>query len=273
MTTNFCVVGSPIEHSLSPILHKAAYLSLGLDFEYEKHEVHSGELANFLNQRSFTGLSVTMPLKSEAFALSGSCDSYSQLTGAANTLLRRGDSWHAVNTDVAGLMSVLSFLPNPETISVIGSGATSFSALVAISKLFPSASLFLMARSQPQQSKLREFGERLGLQVITNEMETERVVSSELVMSLVPQGAYQEFWKEVAVLDGRPKGWLFDVSYNPWPTEAASAWGIERTISGLEMLIWQAIDQVGLFIEASGGHPDFDRQKLYAVMKQAVSSK
>ncbi|MSZ53418.1 MAG: shikimate dehydrogenase, partial [Actinobacteria bacterium] len=74
MKTSFSVVGSPIEHSLSPVLHTAAYKHLGLGFVYGKNEVPAGGLGNFLSSSDLSGVSVTMPLKNEAFAFAASHD-------------------------------------------------------------------------------------------------------------------------------------------------------------------------------------------------------
>lgn len=273
MTTNFCVVGSPIDHSLSPILHLSVYKHLGLDFEYEKREVKAGELADFLAGADYRGVSVTMPLKNEAFSLATTRDGFSELTEVANTLVRQGDHWHAANTDVAGLIGALGEVPKPKSISIIGSGATTYSALVAISRLFPNSQVSLLARNQDELAKLVSFGESLGLAVTADTPNPARLAKSDLVLNLVPQGSYEQIWQEIADLVEKPKGWLLDVSYNPWPSRAALSWGMERTISGIEMLIWQAIEQIELFMESSGQDSKLDRSQMYSLMKQAVSGK
>jgi shikimate dehydrogenase len=92
-------------------------------------------------------------------------------------------------------------------------------------------------------------------------------------MSLVPTGSFGELWAEVSLDSKAKSGVLFDVAYNPWPSTAALAWGSATVISGIEMLIWQAIEQVEHFVAAAGVDKLIDRDMLYEVMKKAVSGK
>jgi shikimate dehydrogenase len=271
MTTKFCVVGSPIAHSLSPVLHNAGYQLLDLKASYDKHEVVAGALAEFVAGSDFQGLSVTMPLKAEAFEFASWHDEYSSLTGIANTLLRKGDIWQAFNTDVLGLMKTLEEIKNPSSITLIGSGATTTSALVAISKLYPNARVQVLARNESELENQVQFGTKLGLTIATGSPEAQTVLSSDLVLSLVPQGSYPELWTEIAATNQGKSGWLFDVSYNPWPSPSALSWGLERSISGIEMLIWQGIEQFELFTSGLEGSAEIDKSELYSVMKRAVS--
>ena len=89
-------------------------------------------------------------------------------------------------------------------------------------------------------------------------------------MSLVPAGSFVDTWYEVDKAQAAREGWLFDAAYNPWPTLPATSWGSERVISGLEMLIWQAIEQVALFAASANHELELDRPALYKVMKKAL---
>jgi shikimate dehydrogenase len=273
MTTSFCVVGSPIEHSLSPVLHAAAYKQLGLDFQYDRQEVVAGNLDDFLQSRSYSGVSVTMPLKQEAFALACSHDKHSIATGVANTLFQTKGAWSAANTDVYGITQALATVTPPKKTLIIGSGATARSALVALSEKFPETDIAIISRNESNGQELSAFAESLGFTAGIKPATSESVLQANLVMSLVPTGSFSELWNEVAK-DGKPKtGTLFDVAYNPWPSEAAIAWDSDRVISGIEMLTWQAIEQVQLFASSAGEDRHIDRDSLYQVMKSAVSAK
>jgi shikimate dehydrogenase len=117
------------------------------------------------------------------------------------------------------------------------------------------------------------FAESLGLTAFARPATSQVVLEADLVMSLVPVGSFTELWNEIAV-DSKPRtGTLFDVAYNPWPSKAALAWDNDRVISGIEMLIWQAIEQVQLFVSSTGEDRKIDRDSLYRVMKAAVSAK
>jgi shikimate dehydrogenase len=273
MTTSFCVVGSPIEHSLSPLLHTAAYKHLGLDFVYGKNEVPAGGLRNFLSSSDLSGVSVTMPLKVEAFALAASHDQDSLTTGVSNTLVRSTGGWRGFNTDVYGISQALSDVSEPRNTLVIGSGATARSGLVALAKLFPKTEVQLVSRNQKALVELRAFAETLKLSSSIQPATVESILSSDLVMSLVPAGSFAELWEEIGQSDEPRSGILFDVAYNPWPSKPALAWDSSKVISGVEMLIWQAIEQVQLFVSATGIASEIDRSALYSAMKAAVSRK
>lgn len=273
MTTSFCVVGSPIEHSLSPVLHNAAYKQLGADFNYGRNEVRAGGLADFLGGKDLTGVSVTMPLKQEAFALASSHDQNSLATGASNTLVRSANSWRGFNTDVYGMSQALAGVSEPMKTLVIGSGATARSGLVAISKLFPNTEVQLVSRNKDAVIELEAFAKKLGLSASIKSPTPDALLSADLVMSLVPAGSFIELWEQIRQSDEPKSGILFDVAYNPWPSKPALAWNFSNVISGIEMLIWQAIEQVQLFSSAAGMTGERDRSSLYSVMKEAVSLK
>ena len=273
MTTSFGVVGSPIEHSLSPVLHAAAYKHLGVVVEYDKNLVASGELRSFLDSRALAGVSVTMPLKQEAFALATSHDKYSLATGVANTLFREGGNWSAANTDVYGITQALAATPDPHLTVLIGSGSTARSALVALSQKFPATEIGILARNREAAAELSDFASSLGFSASVHPASRELLLSANLVMSLVPAGSFTELWNEVAQDTAPRTGTLFDVAYNPWPSQAGLAWASGRVISGIEMLIWQAIEQVQLFVTSTGLEAQIDRDVLYQVMKASVSSK
>ncbi len=104
------VVGSPIAHSRSPVLHRAAYAALGLtDWSYKRVELHAGELRSWLAGLgdNWRGVSVTMPLKQEAVTGADTASDLAADLRAANTLIRGVGGWHADNTDVAGLSGAI----------------------------------------------------------------------------------------------------------------------------------------------------------------------
>ena len=273
MTSKFAVVGSPIEHSLSPVLHTAAYKLLGLDWNYTKNLVEEGSLSQFLATSDLSGVSVTMPLKLEAFELAVSRDQAATLTGVANCLLASDSGWVAANTDVYGITQALASIDRPNRVVLIGSGATARSAIAALSQIFPNAALEIVSRNSAKSSEIADFARSLGLAAVVAQIDIASIASADLVVSLVPPGAFEQMWTDLSRAQHAKGGWLFDVSYNPWPSTAAIAWDSKLVISGLEMLIWQAIKQVELFSDSIQSSVTIDKEKLYAVMKEAVSSK
>ncbi|MBO0847187.1 MAG: shikimate dehydrogenase, partial [Nocardioides sp.] len=105
------VLGDPIEHSLSPALHRAAYAALGLDWSYDAVRVPAGGLAAYVEGLGpeWRGLSLTMPFKREVVPLLTSSDHWTEVSGAANTLLldARGGR-HGLNTDVPGAEAAIA---------------------------------------------------------------------------------------------------------------------------------------------------------------------
>ena len=134
------VLGSPVAHSLSPALHRAAYRELGLDWRYDAMEVDAGGLAEFLGSLGpeWRGLSLTMPLKRVVMPLLAQVSDTARLAGVANTVLVGDDGTLAGhNTDVTGMVRALGErdVHRVATATVVGGGATATSALLALSRL------------------------------------------------------------------------------------------------------------------------------------------
>ena len=129
------VLGSPIAHSLSPVLHRAAYRALGLAGAYEAIDVVASALGEFIATRdnSWTGFSLTMPLKEEVLEIAESIDPLAVQIQSANTLIRSKSGWHALTTDVSGFHHALTAhgVTNYEKVLIIGAGATARAAAAA----------------------------------------------------------------------------------------------------------------------------------------------
>jgi len=270
MTSKFCVVGSPIKHSLSPVIHKAAYAHLGLDSSYERMEVPLGGLGAVMEDLAFSGLSVTMPLKYEAFELSDSYSPEAEKTGVVNTMIRSLNDWVGHNTDVFGFEKCFNQVSDPQRIVIVGSGATARSAALAISRVFPAAKLSVVGRTASSLVDFTGFVNGLGISSEVLEPEVSSLVGADLVVSTVPAGAFTELWEQLGATTSANGGFLFDVAYDPWPSLASQAWA-GKTISGLELLVWQAIEQVKLFADSTGQSVPIVDQELYESMIGAVA--
>lgn len=247
MTRNAAVVGSPISHSLSPALHRAAYEALGLDWTYWGLEVNVAQLPGFVEglDDSWVGLSLTMPLKEAVLDLASEVSWTAQATTSANTLLLPGRQAH--NTDVDGLRVALlraGFDARPGfPATVAGAGATARSAVAALHTL-GAGEVHLLAREQSRAVPARQTAERLGVDLRVHAFDSAQWLATELVIATVPSGVAD------ALVDAVPQrpAWLLDVVYSPWPTVLAQAWEARggRIVSGLEMLLAQAERQVEL---------------------------
>lgn len=254
MSKSFAVLGSPISHSKSPAIHQAAYRVLGEDWSYSREEVAKGALKRFIEEQgtSYSGFSVTMPLKENAFHFADETDEFSNLTKATNTLVRMGDRWLGFNTDIFGIIHAIASKKSepPTTTLIVGSGSTASSAVVAVSKLAPSSTVLIFARNKEKRKELINFAETLGLSALKCKKLGKGMKQAELTISTLPGNALDEL---TAKLESKkaftPGGLLLDVAYHPWPSKIASLWSARNApvTSGLEMLIWQAIAQIRIF--------------------------
>ena len=142
MTLRLAVVGDPVDHSLSPVLHTAALRLLGVDGRYEKLRVASPDLPAFFAQARATldGFNVTLPHKEAAALLVDDLAPSAQQTGAVNVVQRAGDRWVGHNTDVVAVHEALSPLlmaasPRPRRAVLLGAGGAARAAFVALRSL------------------------------------------------------------------------------------------------------------------------------------------
>ena len=248
------VLGSPIAHSLSPALHRAAYASLGLDWTYEAIEVDEGALPAFIAglDDSWAGLSLTMPLKQAVITLLDDVDPEARALRSVNTVLPHGDGWRGTNTDVYGMTQALiecGLDSAPTTATILGAGATARSAVAALLRLGAPA-ITVCARRHEAAMDVVELAREFGLEAYAHDLTPRRdLVHADVLVSTLPGDAAQD-WAAIA---GSGGGALLDASYHPWPTPLAAAWRSGRVASGRDMLLWQAVDQVRLM---TGREPD-----------------
>lgn len=252
-TRRFAVVGDPVAHSLSPVMHRAAYRELGVDdARYDARTVAAGELRAFLDSgagRGMSGLSVTMPLKPEALRLARERDAVSAALGVANTLLALPEGgWRAENHDVDGIVRSLRDhgADRVGTAAILGSGATAMSAAAALVRLGVH-DVSLTARTPERLAPVAAVLEHGGARVrVRGWDDAAAVLDCEVAISaLAVDGAVHLARRlQLARVDGPRR--MLDVLYDPWPAPVARVLG-ERgseVASGLEMLAHQAARQV-----------------------------
>ncbi|MGB4136175.1 MAG: shikimate dehydrogenase [Microbacterium sp.] len=273
MTTvrnRLAVWGDPIAHSRSPQLHAAAYALLGLDWEYGRRRVDAGGFSAAVEalDGSWRGLSLTMPLKEAARAHADSVDEDAALTGAVNTLLL-GERNRGFNTDVAGLAAALADagLGASRRARILGAGATARSTLVSLLRLGVE-NVEVMARRPEQIAELIVFGERIGL-ACTAAAIGEAARPVDLTVSTLPGSAVLP--DDVTRLLARNGGALFSAAYAPWPTALAAAWTDAPVVTGLEMLLHQAVLQIRIFLHGDAERALPDERAVLAVMRDALA--
>ncbi len=247
MPRRCAVLGDPIEHSLSPVLHRAAYAELGLDWSYDAVQVRAGGLTAFVEglDGEWRGLSLTMPLKREVVPLLTSRDAWTEISGAANTVLLDDAGRHGLNTDVPGAEAALSRATDSRlrTAVVLGGGATATSVLLALAERGLERATVVVREPARATGTVRAVGRHPRppvLEVVS--LGDLRRGEGDIVVSTIPATAQTS--AVLAAVADVPV--VFDVVYDPSPTPllAAAARDGRTVVGGFELLLWQAVDQV-----------------------------
>jgi shikimate dehydrogenase len=267
--TRLAVLGSPIAHSKSPAIQRAAYAVLGLDWTYEATDITGGALPAYLASRdsSWRGLSLTMPLKRDVLRLLDWSAPLVELVGGANTVLLTDDGVRGFNTDVYGVQRSFreAGLPVLSEVHVIGAGATAASVIAGVAGLGASR-VTVSARAAAKAEPLVALGAALGVTVsVVGFTETPE---ADAVVSTLPGGQYGLEFPEAL----RRASVLFDVAYDPWPSALATQWADAggRVIPGIELLLNQALGQVRIFVSGDPDLPLPNEDAVVAAMRSSV---
>lgn len=252
------VLGDPIDHSLSPALHRAAYAELEMsDWSYTSTRVQAGGLATYVADLGgdwppsrWRGLSVTMPLKREAYELARSISPRARLVGAVNTLVRSSHGWVGDNTDLPGAVAAIRERAGADfscaSGAILGAGATAASTGLALAELGASR-ITLLARNPGAAGETIEMISRHRSKPVVSVLPLDAAAPAstsgvDVVVSTVPAKAQTpeliDRWASTPV--------VFDVVYDPWPSPLLSVTpGV--AVSGLDLLVHQAVLQFELF--------------------------
>jgi shikimate dehydrogenase len=240
------VLGSPIAHSLSPALHRAAYGYLGLDWQYGRFEVDEGGLADFFHglDPSWRGLSLTMPLKQAAMTHVDEISPTAQVVEAVNTIVFEPDGRaYGDNTDVPGMVNGLRErgVGQVSRGAVLGGGATARSALAVLRQVADAATVYV--RTPARADVLLAVADELGLTCSVRPWaERHDGMTAPVVMVTTPVGAVDDL---AAAVPGTP-GALLDVVYSSGVSPLSAAWAGAggAVVGGLDVLVHQAVLQV-----------------------------
>lgn len=269
------VLGRPIAHSKSPALHAAAYGLLGLPWRYEAIDLGAEDLQGFLDSRdeSWRGVSLTMPHKHVVVSLLDEVDDVAELVGAANTVLIADGRRSGFNTDVEGIVRALADheVNELESVQILGAGATAQSALAATARLGARRALVSARDVDRAAAALEPLAERLGVSLAIRRlgMQDRSLLVPDAIISTLPGSAAPEL---VFAAPVRERSVLFDVAYDPWPSPLARAWGEAggRVVSGLEMLLHQAVAQVRVFVSGRSDEPLAREDEIRTAMRTSV---
>jgi len=263
------VRGSPIAHSLSPVLHSAAYAALGLtDWTYDLAEVdEAGFLAHTAAlDPGYRGLSLTMPLKEVAFQVVHTVSDLAKRVGAINTIVRDERGWRGYNTDVYGIIESLRQIGvgDVDEALLVGAGATARSALEALAEM-STRKVSFMVRDEVR-AQTAAFARSLGMQAEGIPMGA-WPAGAKVIVGTVPGAAYAGL---LGTLPAAPAGAVvLDCVYGE-PTalpEVARERGY-ATAQGTDMLLHQARGQVKLMT----GH-EAPTEAMRAALEEALAAR
>ena len=240
------VLGSPIAHSLSPLLHNTAYQFLGIEASYKAFDVPSGQLRDFLSGdgADLNSLSLTMPLKEEALSIADSVSDISMQIHGGNTLHKVDGHWSLTSTDVEGFSHALAFNGKDAKgkVLIIGAGATARAVVAACDGVSDTVSI--INRTPDREQALRKSGPGLDIEFLSWTSSID-FSDYELVVNTTPGDTASIFVDQVQSV----KSTFFEVLYNPFPTQLSNTWRKAGGfgIDGLDLLIHQAISQMEIF--------------------------
>lgn len=265
------VVGWPVEHSLSPALHRAAAAELGLDWAYGRRAVEPGGLPAFVDALGpdWLGLSVTAPHKDAAAALAGELDPLARATASVNTLLLGGTpgrrSVRGWNTDVGGIVRAFADagIEAAGTGAIVAAGATAQASLVALATM-GAEHVTVALRTAAKASRLRELAAELGITLAVQSLETP-LPAVDAAVSTLPAAA------DAVPGFVAPPGRLLDADYaRPDGSRYLPRLPAGRVIDGRAMLLGQAVLQVRIFALADVDAPLPDEPRVVAAMRAAL---
>ncbi len=273
----FALIGYPLGHSLSLVIHQAGFKSLGINATYELLETPPDDLVDrikFLKANNYTGFNVTIPLKLPISLFVNEVDKYADLARAVNTVKIEADkTLKAYNTDVTGFRRAIpsDINLNGKKVAILGTGGAAHAACVALTECGVSEIAFF-TRNIPNSIDLMNYVRRQFPAITFNVYQIENIrhlgeyamlVNTTPIgmlgkagdMMPVEQSALQTLSNDAVV---------YDVIYNPKKTvliKAAEKLNL-RTITGLDMLIYQAVAAQEIWF---GRTPDWKDMKIAAL--------
>ena len=270
------VLGSPIEHSLSPVLHNAGYEAAGLArWDYTRFETSAEGLPELVgaSDPEFVGFSVTMPGKFAALRFADTVSDRAQLIGSANTLVRRADGWYADNTDTEGVHGALAELLGDDPAAhalLIGAGGTARPALWALAER--GVKKVTVLNRSDRSAELLPLAQNLGLELsfVSFDGDLSALARSvDVIVSTVPAAAVEDYVFDLAHAP------VLDVIYDPWPTPlttCAAANGY-KTVGGHVMLAHQAFSQFEQFTGVAAPREDMLKALNQELQKRSQTTK
>ena len=275
---SFAVLGNPIEHSLSPAIHQAAYSALGLDWRYSKELVGENELTAFLDSHcgDFSGFSLTMPLKGELYSIATErgwqVDAAATRLGAANTLvLEPSGLFHVANTDLHGARRAMLGLPDDlRSAAILGAGATAHTIALALVESFKHLeTLTVFARRPEAAASISTLVEHCETFPKFEWLPIEAAADfggADITVNSLPSWVSQN----VEVDKPFTPSFVFDVTYDNPSQSLAANWPAENRVDARAMLVYQAVEQLKLFGAFDAATRQVSEQEVIEAMFAAI---
>jgi shikimate dehydrogenase len=254
----YCIIGDPINHSLSPAIHNAAFNTLGLNCSYIAFRVQESQLKNSLDSLraiNIGGFNVTMPHKVKVLDYVERHDKTVQLVGAANTVNNEDGKFYAYNTDVLGFIKPLHQRKidfNGFEVFILGAGGAARAVVVALSGEKGIANINILNRNTDRSVRLSNMVKKLGLKttIISNDDIQNTASKCNLIVNTTSLGMNNEksLIKSTSI---RKDAIVYDIVYKPIITdllENAKTVGAE-IIYGYEMLLEQATESFKIWLQ------------------------
>ncbi|OKH12839.1 shikimate dehydrogenase [Fischerella major NIES-592] len=271
------VIGYPIEHSLSPVMHNAAIAQLGIDYVYLPFPIKPEDLHTAIQGFAaigVVGFSVTIPHKQAILRFLSAVEPIAQAVGAVNTVIKKNNSWIGTNTDIEGFLAPLQAHQqnwSHKIAVILGNGGAARAVVAGCAKL-GCAEIHVVGRNVQRLRDFSQSWENSPLQVNLNvhrwDELPELIPQADLLVNTTPIGMYPKIDEsplsaaEMANLSSQAIA--YDLIYTPNPTkflQQAQQIGV-RAIDGLEMLVQQGAAALKIWLQRESVPVDVMRQAL-----------
>ena len=267
------VIGDPIDHSLSPLVHSTILKNLGIDYEYEKVQVKKGELGSFLEyakEKKFDGFNLTMPHKVDILPYLWEIDEEAERYGAVNTVKVKDGKLYGYNTDADGYVQSIKTLGieiDKKNVVIMGAGGV-VQTLALKTAIEGANEISIMNRTLSKAEEISKMVEiKTGKKCDFGGLEVaqlkEKMTNCHILINATPLGMHSvnKDFEDLSFINELPKeAVVSDLIYNPQKTtllKKTEQLGY-KTINGLGMLVFQAILADKIYLES-----DFDINKVY----------
>jgi shikimate dehydrogenase len=271
------VIGNPISHSLSPVMHNAAIADLGVDYVYVAFPIANADLATALAGFAAIGLvgfSVTIPHKQTIIPLLAEVSEEARLVGAVNTVTRTAKGWSGTNTDVLGFIAPLQNMTKDWTQShpvILGNGGAARAVVCGLARL-GCKDIKIVGRDRDRLNEFKQSWQGSHLEDVVEvyhwqELE-DLIEDTHLLVNTTPIGMSPRVdecpVEEKLMKKLSQEAIAYDLVYNPRPTKFLRQ--TNNAIDGLEMLVKQGAAALEIWL-GRNVPADVMRQALEAYLK------